>query len=124
MTTTAKHPTTLASANRLVQSLRTSRDDWKAKNSEKRIESKRLRELVRDHQARTKDLKLKCKGQANTIASRERELEIGAAELQMQKAENARLAKELEQAKKKLQPQSWFHRKSRSVVEDIATRFS
>lgn len=106
MPTAVKHPTTLAAAIRVIQSLQDSRNEWKAKNAERRIEAKRLREVLRDQQARTKSLKLKCKEQANTVTSKERELEIFADKLRTKEAENAKLAKELEQAKKKLQPKS------------------
>jgi hypothetical protein len=119
-----RDPTSLASAIRIIQSLQGSRNEWKFKNSERRIESKRLREVLRDHQARTKSLKIKCKEQTNTLASKEHELQISTAKLQKKEAENANLTRELEQVKKKLQPKSWFHRKSKSVVEDIVTPFS
>lgn len=103
MPTAVKNPATLPSAIRVIQSLQDSRNEWKAKNTERRIESKRLREVLRDHQDRTNSLKLKCKEQANTVALKERELEISADKLRAKEAENAKLAEELEQAKKKLQ---------------------
>ena len=86
----------------MIQSLRISRDDWKEKNAERRIETKRQRELIRNLQAKNRAIKLECKRHAKETQIKEQAMEQLNCELEKQKVQNAELAKALEEAKKKL----------------------